>query len=699
MKISSIIIENFRQYYNNVSLDLNTQENKNIVLIGGRNGYGKTNFLISLVWCLYGEKISQVDENFKKEIQKEKNYSQFMKQSLNWKSLNEGKDTFSIQLEISELELPMLKSFNDGIGCIIVKRDFNVLTMKENLSIRDGKNREELFDDIEDKINFINDYIIPLDAAKFVFFDAEKIAALAELSTKDEGNVLNDALGKILGLDIYEDLIEDLESYSNNLRKEGANKNIQDQIIDREKTIEMNLNEINKIDENVGELVKEISEIKFKIKEYENFINENSKENIVQFDREFYLKKKEDLETKVNDLELAFNDLSELIPLAILTGKLGEVDEHLTLQDSNQVSKISTSEILDVIDDFIEKLFNQAPEPYNSSLTLKDKMFYYDKAQKISAELFGQKNDTQIELEFEHDLNNYEKSLMHNAIRIVDVQSKDSFETTMDTYNINKIELNDVTQIISKIDSDLVDDYIIEKMIEKEKSERLLSEKDQNIGSFRANKEKLKKDNVRLNQEYQSLIQKAGVTQINKTKFDKTREYISVLQNFVESEKKEKKESLEKNILSELKKLLHKLQNEVISAKLISNVSVGILPDNSGMKITLYDSNGNEIKKEILSSGEKQIYISCLIKAILKESIQSLPIFIDTPLGRLDDEHIKNILLYYYPDLSDQVVILSTNNEITPRRYKDIEENVSKSYLLENDGTKTNVKSGYFKSV
>ena len=88
-----------------------------------------------------------------------------------------------------------------------------------------------------------------------------------------------------------------------------------------------------------------------------------------------------------------------------------------------------------------------------------------------------------------------------------------------------------------------------------------------------------------------------------------------------------------------------------------------------------------EIKKEVLSSGEKQIYISCLIKAILKESVQSLPIFIDTPLGRLDDEHIKNILLYYYPDLSEQVVILSTNNEITPRRFKDIEHSVSKSYL------------------
>ena len=698
MKFSSINIENFRQYYGNVFIDLGTEQNKNIVLIGGRNGYGKTNFLISLVWCLYGEKISQVDENFKKEIQKEKNYSQFMKQSLNWTAINENNSSFSIQLKITDLELPEIKLFNKTITGIVIKRDFNVQTMQENLSIKDELSGDELFEDNEDKINFINDYIIPLDAAKFVFFDAEKIAAMAELSTKEEGSVLNDALGKILGLDIYEDLIGDLDLYSNNLRKEGATKNIQDQINDRENAIKINQINIDKIDENIAELIKDLTNIKFRIKEYDSFINQNSKGNAVQFDRESYLIRKELLQQKESDLEHAFNELSELIPLAILTGKLEEVSEHLLLQDQNQMLINSSSEIIGKIDTFIERLFNQAPEPANSSMTLRDKMFYYEKAQNLSSELFEEKSE-QVDLEFEHDLNNSEKSLINNAINVINIQSKELFENTMDNYNTIKIELKEVNQTLSKIDSDLVDDYIIEKMIEKEKAERSLSEKDQNIGSYSANKEKLKKDISRLNQEYHSLLQKVEVTQLNKTKFQKTREYISVLQSFVDSQKRAKKESLEKNILSELKKLLHKLQGEVESSKFISDVSVSILPDNGGMKITLFDSNDNEVKKEILGAGEKQIYISCLIKAILKESVQSLPIFIDTPLGRLDDEHIKNILLYYYPDLSEQVVILSTNNEITPRRFKDIELNVSKTYLLENDGIRTNVKPGYFKSV
>jgi DNA sulfur modification protein DndD len=654
MKFSSINIENFRQYYGNVFIDLGTEQNKNIVLIGGRNGYGKTNFLISLVWCLYGEKISQVDENFKKEIQKEKNYSQFMKQSLNWTATNENNSSFSIQLKITDLELPEIKLFNKTITGIVIKRDFNVQTMQENLSIKDEFSGDELFEDNEDKINFINDYIIPLDAAKFVFFDAEKIAAMAELSTKEEGSVLNDALGKILGLDIYEDLIGDLDLYSNNLRKEGATKNIQDQINDRENAIKINQINIDKIDENIAELIKDLTNIKFRIKEYDSFINQNSKGNAVQFDRESFLIRKELLQQKESDLEHAFNELSELIPLAILTGKLEEVSEHLLLQDQNQMLINSSSEIIGKIDTFIERLFNQAPEPVNSSMTLRDKMFYYEKAQNLSSELFEEKSE-QVDLEFEHDLNNSEKNLINNAINAVNIQSKEMFENTMDNYNTIKIELKEVNQTLSKIDSDLVDDYIIEKMIEKEKAERSLSEKDQNIGSYIANKEKLKKDISRLNQEYHSLLQKVEVTQLNKTKFQKTREYISVLQSFVDSQKRAKKESLEKNILSELKKLLHKLQGEVESSKFISDVSVSILPDNGGMKITLFDSNDNEVKKEILGAGEKQIYISCLIKAILKESVQSLPIFIDTPLGRLDDEHIKNILLYYYPDLSDKL--------------------------------------------
>jgi DNA sulfur modification protein DndD len=144
---------------------------------------------------------------------------------------------------------------------------------------------------------------------------------------------------------------------------------------------------------------------------------------------------------------------------------------------------------------------------------------------------------------------------------------------------------------------------------------------------------------------------------------------------------------------------MHKLNSEPNQTKFIEEVKVTILASGQGMKITLFDQDDNEIRKESLSSGEKQIYISCLIKAILKESVKNLPIFIDTPLGRLDEEHRDSITKKYYPALSEQVVLFSTNSEITPKRFKEISGNISKSYLLFNDGVNTNLKSGYFNTL
>jgi DNA sulfur modification protein DndD len=122
------------------------------------------------------------------------------------------------------------------------------------------------------------------------------------------------------------------------------------------------------------------------------------------------------------------------------------------------------------------------------------------------------------------------------------------------------------------------------------------------------------------------------------------------------------------------------------------------LPDGKGLKVSILDSEGKEIPKETFSTGEKQIYISCLIKSILSESIQNFPIFIDTPLGRLDHEHIENILNNYYPDLSSQVILLATNNEVTPRRYNMIAPKISKAYLIVNEDKKSFFKPGYFQS-
>ena len=82
-----------------------------------------------------------------KEIQRKKNYSSFMQQSINWTAKKENINQFSVSVKISEIELPDLRTIDSKIDSIIIKRTFDVSSMSETLSITDCASKVELFDD------------------------------------------------------------------------------------------------------------------------------------------------------------------------------------------------------------------------------------------------------------------------------------------------------------------------------------------------------------------------------------------------------------------------------------------------------------------------------------------------------------------------------------------------------------------------
>ena len=700
MYIKEIELNNFRIYKGVNKINLTPEKDKNIIVVSGKNGFGKTTFLMSLVWCLYGKNMQNVDELYQKEISDKGGYGKYIGNSLNRLAKSEGNTKFSVSVTFKDVKIP-------DITCdeIKITRIYDIVTSaSDKVEVLVDGYQNELIQDLttdgkqDGEEIFIRDFILPIEIAKFFFFDAEKIAEIANLSIKDEGSFINDALGKILGLDTYESLIEDIEFYINSLKKEGASKNLQEQIINNEKAIEISEDQINNLEEENADNLKEIDDLKKKIREYDNLISQHSKQGNSTFDRNAVIIEIEKLRTKEVELNERFNELSEIIPFAILTGKLEEVKEHLEIQEKNELLQNSSKENSDKIENFIELLFNKPPEPDNSTMSLKDKMFYYEKAQTLGSQLFKE-NSEYLDLEFEHDLNNSEKKLIADTINLLNTQSKDLFETTIEEFNEIKVKLSDLNKTLSKVDADLEDELILEYSSKKETADYNTTEKNRRIGENNQQITKLRSDIVRLNQQLVTLVKKVDINEQNKLKIQKSNQYMDVLLQFLDEQKNKHKDSLEETILSELKILLHKLNSEPNQTRFIEDVKVTILASGQGMKITLFDQDDNEIRKESLSSGEKQIYISCLIKAILKESVKNLPIFIDTPLGRLDEEHRDSITKNYYPGLSEQVVLFSTNSEITPKRFKEISGNISKSYLLFNDGVNTNLKRGYFNTI
>ncbi|WP_075632289.1 DNA sulfur modification protein DndD [Novacetimonas hansenii] len=112
----------------------------------------------------------------------------------------------------------------------------------------------------------------------------------------------------------------------------------------------------------------------------------------------------------------------------------------------------------------------------------------------------------------------------------------------------------------------------------------------------------------------------------------------------------------------------------------------------------LIDQKGNGIAKGSLSAGEKQIYAIAMLWALARTSGRALPMIIDTPLARLDSEHRSKLVERYFPNASHQVILLSTDTEIDPGLLAKLSPSISHSYRLDFDQTdgRTDVIPGYF---
>ncbi|WP_404337775.1 DNA sulfur modification protein DndD [Sphingomonas sp. MMS12-HWE2-04] len=128
------------------------------------------------------------------------------------------------------------------------------------------------------------------------------------------------------------------------------------------------------------------------------------------------------------------------------------------------------------------------------------------------------------------------------------------------------------------------------------------------------------------------------------------------------------------------------------------NLVVDIEIDQVSFATTLIDRTGAGMAKGLLSAGEKQIYAIAMLWALARTSGRPLPMIIDTPLARLDSKHRAKLVERYFPNASHQVILLSTDTEIDEKLLEALEPSVSHSFRLDFDQIdgRTDVSPGYF---
>jgi DNA sulfur modification protein DndD len=673
MRINRITLNNFRIYKGLNTIDFEqSEEDKNITVIAGQNGFGKTTFLTALVWGFYGKLIGEVDEKYKREIYELGGYKKYANSILNREVKLDllSPQSFSVEIEISNVYIP-------SVPCrkITIRREYDLVKESERVSILIDDFENELTKEVGSDI-FINDFLLPREIAKFFLFDAEKIVSLAEIKTIAEKRNLSLAYSEVLGISKYVNLKRTLENLRVKLRKKSASisdrnklNKLQEEAKQLEKLIAHNETKIVSIDADIEKARNESEQYQEKlIREGNNM----SVEDLVSQKR-----LRDTLRQNSTEIKSKLKELLELAPFAIAGNKLKQLHSQVSLesqQRQNQFDNEFLKNKLRSIQRQIENQINQKSYPKNIKGELSTLL-----TDAFSSELREQSNTIdKVLLDLSPQQSNEFLTLVDNLKNSYSIL----FKQIVKEEKNNRVFLTKTLKKIANAESKDTDVLAQKYKSEKAKVDKRINElnKEQNklheeLGAFQqelATKTKI----------ISELAKTVSLDEIDEKKDEATSRLINELTEFILRFKSEKKCSLENRIRCELQQLMHK--------DFIYDVKVELEDDI--IEINLFDKNKSLIEKDTLSKGEQQLYATALLKSLVDESGIQFPIFIDSPLQKFDKRHSKNIITEFYPSISKQVILFPLlEKELTEKEYFMLTPFISQTFVIVNNNEKSTI--------
>lgn len=711
MQINKIVLYNFNSYEGLNEFDFSSGDSsKNIILIGGKNGAGKTSLFTAIKIALYGPlAFGYIGMN--------PHYIAKIKECINSKAFQKDVVEAKIQITISLMVEREVKEYE-----ITREWDYTRQKLEEKYYVRE---EGQLLDD--QKLSYFRNYLqglVPPDLFEFFLFDGEAVGNI--FSTSSYNAYIKNAIYTLCGLDVFEIVRKYTVGYvgkATNEDEEKIHKRYQELLVKEESLTK----ERSKIEEQMDEYHRLLDDIEIQIIEIETAfknaggITEAERQSL---DREY--KNAERIKTEaLTKIKLFVEDL---MPFFIVKDFTGKIIESLEFEEKSQV--------------------------YNSVMQKLDK-------EEIRAVL-GEKSDVEEYavnslVEFligKFKPNGFEADMgpIHDLSKD-DMRRVNAMITSLEDFDVKgMVQLinerkaaADRTMEINKILKGAMTDEDAARFSEQEN--KLLKRKDEltmKIQDAHTQMSGLVEKIEIIEQQREKMLQGIKENAQNRHVFELSFGLSRMMETMLENKVCSIREKLEALIVENLQHIYRK--NNLITHVEIekdfrfnlyqnarySTVELGNLMRNLGkdmfsfevgregiqklfeaykvgslnelQRVLLYSAENFEIElfKRIdlsrLSKGERQIFILSLYWAIIKISGQDIPFIIDTPYARIDAGHRKEISEKFFPNISKQVIILSTDEEINEEYYEIIKPYISKEFLLINDENqnRTTIEPYYF---
>ena len=608
------------------------QNGRNLIVLNGQNGYGKTSLLRALEFVFHGRG----------------NRAELLEL---WhdRARNTREGSLEVGLEFTH---------SDRVCKIIRGADFKpwgstVATAPWEKLFIDG---QEVMAQVADKI----EEMLPRECLEFVFFDGAEISRYAQ---KQHDAGVRDAVEKVLGIPSARNLRDDLAALVRSLEEEQERllvsaSNADDlltaiealkddeesytarrkSLLERRQALDGTRRELEAEAEGIDAIEKERHELEDK------------------------LRRIADLQERQQDLDGQIGQLVSRAPLAILVPSLERIVEELRARSSSSPRQERQHDLLGVLKKLVDEdvcvcgraLDKQARDTIRAELSRLEEILAAKPPpsgaqtadlMELGALLKAVKlrgDDAEVLVDKRAAIVTQIEELETDVARLRGQLQGHELVTVKELYEQIGLVTHQITEVDANVDS--VDENL-------SRTRRDLEQKQRELDKIGAGNE-----------------QARGVTRT----LEETRKLHIALADLVDQLTEKKRLDIEEQA-SEVFRM--------ITNKPLEYAQVRVRPDYS---LEVLRKDGSVVASDKLSAGEKEVVAYSFITALNLSSVDPSPFVMDTPFGHLDSGHRKG-LLQSLPRLRVQAMLLATDRDLPPEERDAIDKAIAREFILKRD--------------
>jgi DNA sulfur modification protein DndD len=687
MHISQITLRDWKAY-TTANFDFPApSRDRNIILIGAPNGYGKTSLFEAIVLGMFGRDglplIARSPFSGGDKDRLATSYKAFLEKALHRGATAAGRNSCSIKLVFVDdddepLEIQRIWHYNDA--GVYRPQDEEVHIFKGTTrkavgpGALQGNERADWFRE------YIAENLLPFTLAHFFMFDGEQVSVLAE---REMSAQVRAGIEGLLGIPVLKTLAKDLRSYAEVRRKDSPN--VSDKTIEKLELERHQLTfEYDKKSERYAEIEPSLVALK---EEREHLTRELASfgagsqallqeqfEQIKNYERSIEQGRNQLEELMMKDIALA---LSGLGLRESLKARLASESVRERWESGRKQGDSNLERFIGAVDSGMQGI--------DPSLSDGQRNGVLDSARAAWEKLWYPPPDNCAD-DFLHPyLNELERSKVIDRLDELDELGAPAIVELLSTIAANEDSLKRLQDEVTRTEA--VAPHVDSKRERLTKLNGEIQQLDQEIGALKREMSALESQINSKNTELTKLAGQWDQAKPSVRRAMRALKVASMVDDIVARAVPSQIDAIAAAMTEAHRSMAHKKD-------LVERIAI-----DENCDVKLLNADGMDLRGYDLSAGEKQIFTQALISAVSSVSGRGFPMVVDTPLGRLDIEHRKGVLNHLV-QREHQVILLSTNTEVVGEYLREIAPHVQKKYIVQFERVgeigQSTARPGYF---